>query len=224
MYTTYLEHGHTDRSDCLWGWLSLNLCTGHGMMRIIKSADGLYNCKGVDELQRAIFLLSTYITGTMCKCKNWQEWIWYHQINTILHVCQDLLGSKMVCWKSSTTYTNTIPCSMGLSVQIPCTLLLMPRRYPHLLMLIIHTLLGRPSFIVWEAKLWQISSSREEGKKAAILSLVLDFILSGSTLAPIDHIHYLVGLLVFYKCVHKWSHDATILQIWKIMVRTTATP
>ena len=61
-------------------------------------------------------------------------------------------------------------------------------------------------------------------RSAAILSLVLDFILSGSTLSPIDYIHWLVGLLVFYGCVHIWSHNATILQIWKIMVRTTATP
>ena len=68
MYTTSLEHGDTvRRSDRLWGWLSLNLCTGHGMMEIVKSAGGLSHCTGVDELQRAIFLLSTYITGTMCK-------------------------------------------------------------------------------------------------------------------------------------------------------------
>ena len=61
-------------------------------------------------------------------------------------------------------------------------------------------------------------------RSAAILSLVLDFILPGSTLSLIDYIHCLVGLLVFYRCVHIWSHNATILQIWKIMVRTTATP
>ena len=104
MYTTYLEHGDTvRRSDRLWGWLSLNLCTGHGMMRIIKSAGGLSHCEGVDELQRAIFLLSTYMTGTMCKYKNWQGWIWNHQINTIMHFCQCLLGTKMVCWKASAT-------------------------------------------------------------------------------------------------------------------------
>ena len=94
---------HSDRSDRLWGWLSSNWCTGHGMMRIIKSAGGLSHCKGVDELLRAIFLLSIYITGTMCKCRNWQGWIWNDQINTILHVCQGLLGTKMACWKSSTT-------------------------------------------------------------------------------------------------------------------------
>ena len=89
IYTTFLEHGHTvRRSDCLWGWLWLNLCNGHGMMRIIKSTGGLSHLKGVDEIQRAIFLLSTYITGTMCKCKNWPCWIWNHQINTIMHVCQ----------------------------------------------------------------------------------------------------------------------------------------
>ena len=89
MYTTYLEHGHTvRRSDRLWGWLSLSVCTGHGMISIIKSAGGLSHWKGVDEFQRAISLLSTYITVTMCKCKNWQGWIWNNQMNTIMHVCQ----------------------------------------------------------------------------------------------------------------------------------------
>ena len=104
MYTTSLEQGNTvRRSDRLWGWLSLNLCTGHGMMEIIKSAGGLSHCKGVDGLQPAIFLLSTFITGTICKCKNWLGWLWNHQINTIMHVCQGLLGTKIVCWKTSAT-------------------------------------------------------------------------------------------------------------------------
>ena len=77
---------------------------------------------------------------------------------------------------------------------------------------------------------WQLSyfvqkyQNRSVWRSAAILSLVLDFILSGSTLSPIDYIQCLVGLLVFYRCVHIWSHNATILKIWKIMVRTTATP
>ena len=59
LYTTYLEHGHTvRRSNRLCGGLSLDLCIEQGMMRVIKSAGG----RGVDELQRAIFLLSAHIT------------------------------------------------------------------------------------------------------------------------------------------------------------------
>ena len=45
-------------------------------------------------------------------------------------------------------------------------------------------------------------------RSAAILSLVLDFILLGLMLSPLDHIHCLIGLLVSYRCVHKWSHNA----------------
>ena len=64
LYTTYLEHGHTvRRSDRLWGGLSLDLCIEQGMMKVIKSAGDLTRGRGVDELQRAIFLLSAHITG-----------------------------------------------------------------------------------------------------------------------------------------------------------------
>ena len=149
MYTTFLEHGDTvRRSDRLWGWLSLNLCTGHGMMRIIKSSGGLSHCKGVDELQWAIFLLSTYIyeiirwTPLWVSVKAYLGQRWFAERHQ-LHRATQSLAAWAFC-------PNTL------------TLLLMQRRYLHLLMLIIHKLLGRPSFIAWKAKPWQLSSSREK--------------------------------------------------------------
>ena len=235
MYTTYLEHGHTDTNNRLWGWLSLNLCTGHGMMRIIKSAGGLSHCKGVDELQQAIFLLWTYITGTMCKmqeltavnmkssdqhhyaCLSMFTWDKDGLLKVINYIEQhNPMQHVLFCPNTLHTIANAKTVSSFVNAD----------NTQAIGEAILHSMGGKVVTEIFSKKGKKIIEIKFHAnlRSAAILSLVLDFILSGSTLSPFDHIHCLIGLLVFYRCVHKWSHIAIILQIWKIMVRTTASP
>ena len=164
MYTTYLEHGDTvRRSDRLWGWLSLNLCTGHGMMRIIKSADGLSHCEGGDELQRAI---SCSQHTSLVQCANTTTDRGEHEIIRSTPLCMSVNAYLGQRWFAERHQLHRATQSLAACAFCPntLTLLLMQRRYLYLLMLITHKLLGRPSFIAWKAKPWQIFFSREKGK------------------------------------------------------------
>lgn len=64
LHKTYVEYGHTvRRSDRLWAGLSLDLCIEQGLMRVIKSPGGLTHGRGVDKLQRTVWLMSAHIMG-----------------------------------------------------------------------------------------------------------------------------------------------------------------
>ena len=165
MYTTYLGHGDiVRRSDRLWGWLSLNLCTGHGMMSIIKSTGGLSHCKKVLMSFSEPFSCSKHTS--LVQCANTRTDRGEYEIIRSTPLCMSVNAYLGQRWFAERHQLHRATQSLAACAFCPntLTLLLMHRRYLYLLMLIIHKLLGRPSFIAWKAKPWQISFSREKGK------------------------------------------------------------
>ena len=156
MYTTYLGHGDTvRRSDRLWGWLSLNLCTGHGMMRIIKSAGGLSHCNKVLMSFSEPFSCSQHTS--LVQCPNTRTDRGDYEIIRSTPLCMSVNAYLGQRWFAERHQLHWATQSLAACAFCPntLTLLLMQRRYLYLIILIIHKLLGRPS--------WQISS-REKGK------------------------------------------------------------
>ena len=77
--------------------------------------------------------------------------------------------------------------------------------------LIIHKLLGRPSFIAWKAKPWQISSSREKGNSTTQHNIRQDISVDINTsgCATTTQILYLEGDIFAHPCKQIKFHPST---------------